>query len=361
MPFGEPSPNRVAHPPLDLAPFSEAHLDAAAALLAARHRADRAGASLLPARFEAPAEVRAQVAAALAAPRASGVVALRNGRLTGYLIGEVTIPSPTSMFSQFIRPRSARVGYAGHAVEPAGGVETYRELYAALAPEWLQWGCFSHYVDLPWYNDIAREAWFSLGFGDDIVAAVRDTGPVANAVTAPGLAFYRAGDEDVDVVMLLVRGLALHHASPPMYFPYLPEMEPDARRFQRELLADPAGAQFIAYRDGQPLALQTFTSSFMGEMLTPKGSIYLFQGYTEPEERGSGTATALLAHSLGWAREQGHSHCTLHYLSANIPGERFWRRHGFQPLEVRVFRQVDERIAWARAEQQAGERESAAR
>ena len=47
-------------------PFGEEHLDAAAALLAQRHRADRAREPDLPARFEEAAATRDALRAALA-------------------------------------------------------------------------------------------------------------------------------------------------------------------------------------------------------------------------------------------------------------------------------------------------------
>lgn len=50
---------------------------------------------------------------------------------------------------------------------------------------------------------------------------------------------------------------------------------------------------------------------------------------------------------MAWARGQGHDHCTLNFSTANLPGARFWLRSGFRPIEYRMFRQIDERIAWA--------------
>ena len=33
--------------------------------------------------------------------------------------------------------------------------------------------------------------------------------------------------------------------------------------------------------------------------------------------------------------------------AANISGARFWQSNGFQPVEYRMRRRIDERIAWA--------------
>jgi hypothetical protein len=34
-------------------------------------------------------------------------------------------------------------------------------------------------------------------------------------------------------------------------------------------------------------------------------------------------------------------------MTANLLGARFWLSHGFRPIEYRLMRQVDPRIAWA--------------
>lgn len=332
-----------------IAPFADEHLDQAAALLAARHRADRAHEPVLPARFEGADQVREQIAA-LRSGGATGVVALAGGRLAGYLIGNTVLPAPTSMWSLFIRPRSARVGYAGHAVAPNDGSETYRELYAALAPVWLSVGCFSHYVDVAAADEAANAAWFSLGFGEDIAATVRETGPVAGAERAPAIEVHRAGAEDIEVVMRLAQALMRHHAGSPILFPYLPETEADQRTFQLAMLTDPAKPNFVAYQDGKPVAMQTFlpdVSMGIGEMLTPDRCVYLFQGFTEAATRGGGVGTALLSRTMAWAREQDFDYCTLNFLTANLSGARFWQRHGFRVIENRLCRHIDDRIAWA--------------
>lgn len=330
-------------------PFQSEHLDAAAALLAARHARDRVREPVLPEVYAHPDAVRPLLEQLLVRPATSGAVALSDERLIGFALGETVLTPPTASFAVYIRPRAARVTYAAHAVE-SGAEDVYRDLYAALAAGWVARGYFAHYVEVAAGDRTARDAWFSLGFGDDIAAAVRDTGPVAPD-RLPGRVsaeFTAAAGEDIDAVMELALGLTRHHAQPPMCFPYLPETEPDARRFQQDLLANPANAHWLASEIGHAVALQTFLpGGFLSPLVTPERSVYLFQGYTRPEARGSGVGTALLDHSMAWARGQGFEHCTLHYLTANLSGSRFWTGHGFRPVDVRMFREVDQRIAWA--------------
>jgi len=70
-------------------------------------------------------------------------------------------------------------------------------------------------------------------------------------------------------------------------------------------------------------------------------------GVTAPDARGTGLGAALLRHSMDWARDEGYTRCTLHFLTANLAAARFWLRHGFQPLTEELVRRVDDRIAWA--------------
>jgi GNAT superfamily N-acetyltransferase len=332
-----------------IVPFDEHHLDDAAALLAARHRADRAREADLPPRFEDAAAAREALQEVLATPRTGGVVALDGGRIAGYLLGSLVLPEPTNFLALIMQPRSARVPYAGHAVVPDDGRETYRRLYAALAPRWNAAGCFAHYVETPAGDRAALDAWFSLGFGRDMTFAVRGTHDlVADRRQDAAVEVHRAGAEDLDVVMRLAEGLWRHHAAAPVFFPFLPETLPDMRRFQEALLADPANAHWLAYRDGRALGMMTFIAGlFFDRMLRPERCVYLFQGFTEAAARGGGVGTALLAHSLVWAREQGHERCGLHFMAANLTAARFWLGHGFRPFEYRLCRVVDGRIAWA--------------
>src|SRR6478735_159211 len=73
----------AAMPELTIQPFSEDHLDGAAALLAERHARHREAEPGLP----ADVDFRAEIEALWAAEERSGAVASRDGELVGYLIG----------------------------------------------------------------------------------------------------------------------------------------------------------------------------------------------------------------------------------------------------------------------------------
>ena len=334
---------------VQIRPLGADDLDTVARLLAARHRTDRTRTPALSARFEDETAVRTQVERALAQPRTRGVLALGDGEPVGFLLGSVALPPATSWFAGSLPPRSAQIGYAGYAATGAEAYELYRRMYAVLALVWLESGCFAHYIEISAGDEVALDAWFSLGFGQVLTLAVRDTSPIAAEPERPpaGIEIHQAGLEDIDVVMKLNDDLARHHNASPVFMPYLPETEPSTREHQLDLLQNPANAHLVAYREGEPAGMQTFHEQRFAELARPDRSIYLFQGVTAPGGRGAGVGTALLRHSMDWAREAGYERCTLHYFTANILGARFWQRSGFRPLTHTLVRRVDERIAWA--------------
>ena len=335
---------------LAVEPFGAAHVADAAALLAARHRSDRAQEPDLPAYGEDPGAAAAIVAAI--ARSTPGVVALRAGRLVGYLLGSTILPVPATRGALYLDPRSALVGYAGHAVDPADDPSAiYRALYAALSPAWVDAGYYVHYVAVPASDRAARDAWFSLGFGHDATLALRDT--TASEAGAPDVDVRRGTAADLDDVVAMALGLYEHHASAPIYLPYLAEVEPDERNAQAQALADPECAHWIARRAGRAIGMYVLQPPppWLSVLLRPERSTYLLHGYTEAAARGGGVGRALLGRSLAWAREAGHGHCLLHFLAANVSGARFWLAAGFRPVELRLRRAVDGRIAWARSRQ----------
>ena len=335
--------------PIEMQPFRPDHIDDAALLLAARHAADRQLTPEFPARFERAAEARRAIEQELARPGTVGVLATRGGRASGFLLGAVVLPPPDAFWAAIMAPRSIEMPYAGHAVADADP-ETYREMYAALAPAWLRSGCFAHYVEVHTDDPVTREAWYSLGFGRHLTLALRHTGPVDGARPdgAPP-EFHRMGAEDIDTVMELAVALWRHHGGSPIFLPQLPESAAPMRAYQLELLTDPANGFWVAYQDGRAVGMQTFHGQTHAPMARPDPGIYLFEGFTRADGRGGGVGTALLRHCLDWARAEGYAHCTLHYFSANISGARFWRRNGFRPAVERLGRRIDERIACAHA------------
>ena len=94
-----------------LVPFAADHLEPAAALLAARHRRDRVGVPDLPPTYEDVDATSPILRELVASDGMRGVVALRDGLVTGYLLGASLLRPPTHVGAGFRHPRSAQIPY----------------------------------------------------------------------------------------------------------------------------------------------------------------------------------------------------------------------------------------------------------
>jgi GNAT superfamily N-acetyltransferase len=328
---------------VDFVSFHDEFLADAAELLAGRHRRDRTALPELPARFEDPAIARVAVEAAWRRPRTSGVAALSDGQLVGYLIGDVTIDA--------FRGRIAWMRGAGHALDPEVDAELYRDLYAAAGPVWLAYGCFKHYALVPAADEAVLGAWYGLGFGQEQIYALR---PLADAdrdpgVTPEGLTVRRATPDDGPALSDMATLIARHQAGPPVWVPIPPEYLPELREGYAELVNDPDATVWLALRGDQAVGFQAYFSTKPADddPLTPEACIELKVAGTRERERGRGIGRALTRHGLAEARAKGYAFCLTDWVATNLLSSRFWPRQGFRPMMCRLMRTIDERVLWA--------------
>ncbi len=167
-------------------------------------------------------------------------MAVRRGRAVGYLLGLTIVTPPASRGASFLAPQAGYIGYAGHAVDAEDATDVLAVLYGALAAGWVDTGCLSHYVLVASTDAPTEERWHTLGFGRELVTAIRNTEPLRRA-DWPG-EIRRAGREDLDTIVRFVNGLHRFEAAAPRWIPYLPETEPAERTYQAQMLDDPACA-----------------------------------------------------------------------------------------------------------------------
>lgn len=338
---------------MTIVPFLPEHLEQAAALLADRHRHDRIYAPDLPPEYEDSAATLPILRDLLATEGNSGMVALRGGRVAGYLVGTLDLGAPTHVYAGFAHPRAVDIPYAGYAGGAGDGASLYPRLYAALAREWVRGGLIGHTITLPTRPD-ALELWGDLGFGRFVTLGVRGTDAVDEPVAAngQGLEFRRATPDDEEEVSALTTELFRSFSDPPIFVPFLPETTPARRHFVTERLADPACPCWLAIARGRPVGMQLFVEPssphwHQPELETPPRSLYLSLACTAPEARSVGVGAALTAHTMAWARQAGYDCCVAHFLTASRAAT-FWQRLGFRPLTHWLARTIDERTTWAR-------------
>jgi len=317
---------------LETVPLRNDHLEDAAALVTARYRALREHAPSLPSRYEDVSSILTPLRDL--AGRAPGVVAMRDGRLVGFLLGTV--------ISEFRGKRSVYSPEWANAADAEDSRKIYREMYACLSARWVAEGCFIHLVTLLTHDRQAIDAWHWLGFGLAAVDAICDLTPVQGIMA--DVVIRRAGLEDIEQAMALSRALERHLATAPIFL-IIPE-ETLEKEFHEQWLANSAHALWLAYRGGEAVACIGLEPSNPKAcyIIRDEKTASITSAFTTESERNQGIATALLNHSLNWARSVGYERCAVDFEPQNITAVRFWLRH-FQPVCYSLIRHVDERVA----------------
>lgn len=313
--------------------FEPGDIEGAAALLADRHRRHRIAEPLMDPAFERPDVARAAIAEALEAQRASGVVALRDGAMVGYLLGQEK--SRTWGDNVWVEA-------AGHAAtEPA----LIRELYAAAAGPWVAEGRRNHHVLVPATDVGLVDAWFSLDFGQQQIHAIREVpGPTFGVVPRSELVVRRATRGDLDALTDLELVVPQHMPLSPV-FSNLPL--PEWQQTRDELDADfdnPDFTWFVAEHEcrvvGSGIACALgVSSSYVGPSRT-SGAGFLGYAAVRPEARGLGAGRALGETILAWSRDSGFTSVVTDWRSTNIEADRTWRALGFRPAFRRLHRLI---------------------
>jgi GNAT superfamily N-acetyltransferase len=340
--------------PITVVPFAADHLGPAAALLAARHRADQGRVSGLPLAFADPAVTLPAIEALLGTPSADGWAALAGGRLVGFLVGKRQLFGDTNLLAAFFDTRAVMIPFAGYAAEPETAEMVYRALYGAAAAKWVEAGFFSHSIRTT--SDPAGVGpWFSFGFGQRLVNGIRCLDTISERADSAGLpspfSCRRAGPDDADAVHGVIADWVRFHAGSPIFMPLLSDAIDAERSEIADSLADPAVAYWLAEEAGEAVGVIGLhpAEGFVDDGRRSERSVYLFVGHMRASARGHGIATALLEPALGWAREAGYAACTVDWFTTNPLASGFWPRRGFVPFGARLERRVDPRIAWAHA------------
>jgi len=313
----------------ELLPFADEHLDAAAELLAARHREHCRAAPLLPSRYEEPAEARAEIEALRQADGADGLVAVRDGRVVGYLLGVRK--------SDEVWGANAWVEPAAHAAESA---EDARDLYGAAAAAWVAAGLGAHYAVVPASDAPLVDAWFRAGFGQQQALAIRE---LPDAAWPDGV--RAAEPRDVEALVALAPLLSAHQNAAPVFSGFAWDGDEDAlRRELLEELEDGDVGSLVAEVDGRIVShlfvLPADRSSTHAGLVRPEHAAFIGVAVTHPAARGSGAGLALTQASFAWARGRGYDAIVTDWRVTNLLASRFWPARGFRPTFLRLHRQV---------------------
>jgi ribosomal protein S18 acetylase RimI-like enzyme len=319
-------------PHLEVRPFTESDLPAAAVLLAERHRAHRAVEPLLAARFEDPAVAESPLRVAWESEHSSGAVGSRDGRLVGYLLGS---PKPGAAWGP-----NVWVEAAGQATSEA---ESMRDIYAMAATRWMEEGRTAQYVLIPAHDNALVDAWFRLGFGLQHTHGIRGL-PTAPATVAAGLIIRPPTRADIPVMAGLSQELRRHQSLAPTFSAVeVPSLE-ECLAEEDEYFGDPDFPTFVAERSGQVVGFAVGcaldkASAHRG-LSAPDRASYLGFAVVLPEARGLGVGRALGEAVLAWSAESGSDCVVTDWRATNLLSSRTWTRLGFRESFLRLHRLV---------------------
>jgi ribosomal protein S18 acetylase RimI-like enzyme len=309
-------------------------LEAAAELLAARHRAHRRAEPLLSQRFQDPGACLPELRNAWG-PGASGAAAVRDGRLVGYLLGA---PKENPVWGP-----NVWVENAGQALAHDLEGEVMRDLYGLAAGGWVEAGHTAHYVLVPAHDERLARAWFRLGFGQQHAHALRPplTGPPP---TAPGLQVRPARRDDIPVLARLDRELPLHQDRSPVFSAgSLPTLEESTAEWEEDI-DDPDFTSFVAVHDGRvvgsAVGCSATKSGGNAGLIRPDHAGYLAFAAVLPEARGRGAGRLLGETVLHWAGEAGYEVVVTDWRVTNLLSSRAWPAIGFRETFLRLHRVV---------------------
>ncbi len=305
---------------LEIVPFADEHVDSAAALLAERHARHRDVEPLLPTGLDFGALVLAEWETS----GSSGAVALDDGDVVGYLIGQHR--------DDAIGPHVWST-VAGHAVRMP---EVVRDLYRLAASRWVDDGLTRHFVFVPTLQELI-DPWFRLSFGASAALAMRETG--GDPVEVAEVTVRPSTPEDLQAAASFDRLLGEHLTRPPSFggmpVPTLREYVDD----WRDTWIEEEFTHFVAEREGRVVG-HLLLYRRPADLRVPAESIDLGNCATEPGLRGSGVGVALTTFALAWAREHGYPTMTTDWRMTNLEASRFWPRRGFREAFLRLYRSI---------------------
>lgn len=331
---------------MQIVPFEAEMLQEASSLLAARYRAQRKRTPLLPIRFEDEVEAKFALIHILAQSGVSGVAAISQGQLVGYLLGQLHINS--------IRGRHTWIYPAGFGVREDSTPELLRDLYASLSENWVANGFFDHYILTPGQNWDDLQYWLHLGFALEQAHALLAIDDISldKIKTNPELVIRQATQENRAIVQSFSDLIPKATAGAPVWGVALPESLPDIREGYGELLDEEGTIVWLAFLEEEAVGIHVYRTLNSQDlsMLIPEYCARLTVASTKPHARGKKVTSSLFAHALQHAKENGFRYLETDWRIANLAASRTWPWLGFQQVATRLVRKVDPRIVWANGE-----------
>jgi len=294
--------------------FTEAHAEQAMRLAQAAYDAERAHVPTLP-DMQVP-DLRHFAKSNLS------VAAFEGGEMTGFLCAQG--PFKKAFGSTPVKGVWSPV----HANASIGDkTRVYHHMYQAAAEKWVRAGALAHCVTLYAHDEVAKQAWFTYGFGMRSIDAIKLLD--ANKAMPEG-DFSELSRERLGEVYALRKALHRHYGESPFFMNR--HMAPPSRE-----------ARYFVAKQGEKLAacLKIKESGETFASLSPD-TMHLSDVYAIPEMRGTGLYANLLRYAEATLAKEGYARLGVEYESFNPTALYFYPKH-FTVYTNSLVRRIDER------------------
>lgn len=310
---------------------SEYYVDAAAELVLAAYKEEKVAVPCLPAQDFFPVLLRNHLARLFA--RGSGLAAIRQGELVGFLAGIET-------GELWGRNKGIYSPLYGHGAVKADRTAIYQGLYTEAAKMWVEKRHFTHALTFFAHDQQTIDAWFWLGFGLRCVDSIRRVQPIEVDNPHSKIVIRKGRMEDIRGLRGIMNQFNDFWPQAPTFM--MRDSQDPVEKYSK-WFQEPHRHFWIAYQDGLPIGqirIQATGESFISEH---PNMMNVTSAYVAEEGRSTGIGLMLLAAVQQWLLDNSYPLCGVDFESFNISGSRFWNSH-FTPYTYSLVRLVDERV-----------------
>lgn len=267
-----------------------------------------------------------------------GIGAFSNEELVGYIIGEIKIDNR--------RGRHAWVPYEGMAIRMGQSSELIRNLYAKASVIWLEHGCFNQYTLVPLGTQEYYDAFLGLSFSIQQVHAIMNIKEYKPFENVADIYVRLANKTDSEAMGRMSKIIQYYHSLVPTFEPALPEVVAEIKDRYRETVEDDDATVLIATKDTKELGFQAYWT-IISDLMSPDDGVELSVAGTYPSEMGSGIGKKLMNEGYKIMKEKGYNSIITDWRITNLASSTFWPKCGFKPIAYRMYRCIDNNVAWA--------------
>ena len=323
---------------ITIEPFAQKHIEAAANLFLGNYKNQKEKLGCLPSKYEKIETITPLLDRILETQ--SGVVAISDSRLVGYLTGFTKIPNFKGNNMGVYVPEWA------HSTDNGDG-KAFQSMYDSISRCWVSDGCFTHAVTFFASETTLRDLLYWSGFGLLVIDAMRaiNQGDLNNDVELSSeIVIRKANDDDLGELTRLDNELVTYLSRAPTF---LFTERNDESETEKAFLGENS-ISIIAERDHRVLACIRGRSQKEDActIVQDTSIMGIDFAYTDPSVRGTGIGRRILREILEWGKSKQKTGCAVDFESANILGRTFWLRH-FESICFSAIRYVDPRVVQA--------------